>query len=155
MSKKMMVGVILGSFLMGTVGGVGGSFLMIQNDEKENDPTQTEVNYVEESSMIDAQEKVSPAVVSIVEFMDIATLKQQQQQQMNPFFSGDTSGTDEMNLTEVAGGTGFIIDPSGIVVSNKHVVSDDQGVYKAYLNDGTEFDVTVEALDPGNDFAIL
>lgn len=152
-NKKMMVGVILGSFLMGIAGGVGSSFLMIQNSENGSDPTQTEVNYVEESSMIDAQEKVAPAVVSIVEFIDVSSF--QQQQQWSPFGNGDTKRTDETNLTEVAGGTGFIIDPSGIVVSNKHVVEDEKGIYKAYLNDGTEFDLTIEALDPGNDFAIL
>lgn len=53
------------------------------------------------------------------------------------------------------GGTGFIIDPSGIILTNKHVVSEDAQGLIAVLPDGTEFDVTVEAMDPNIDVAIL
>ncbi|MFA5842451.1 MAG: trypsin-like peptidase domain-containing protein [Candidatus Gracilibacteria bacterium] len=155
-SKRMMVGVVMGSFLLGTAGGFGSSFLMMKINENGNGASQIDGDYIEESFMIDAQGKVAPAVVSIVEFRDISAWQQQQGSPFGPNpFGGSPNGTEGPNLTEVAGGTGFIIDPSGIVVSNKHVTSDGKGIYKAYLNDGTEFDLTIEAIDPGNDFVIL
>lgn len=52
-------------------------------------------------------------------------------------------------------GTGFIVDPNGIIVTNQHVVSDTTAKYKVITSDGTEYE-TVEILrDDGNDIAIL
>jgi len=52
-------------------------------------------------------------------------------------------------------GTGFVVDPNGIIVTNQHVVSDTTAKYKVITNDGVEYE-TVEILrDDGNDVALL
>ncbi|HQJ73694.1 MAG TPA: trypsin-like peptidase domain-containing protein [Candidatus Dojkabacteria bacterium] len=52
-------------------------------------------------------------------------------------------------------GTGFVVDPNGIIVTNQHVVSDTTAKYKVITSDGVEYE-TVEILrDDGNDVALL
>lgn len=146
----------MGSLLLGFFGGVGGSYWMVQEMNVQEQEIPTTAAYVEESQMIDAQQEVAPAVVSIVEYITLEQLREE-------YFGGPFGSSvplseydpDRDGLTEIGGGTGFIIDPSGIVLTNKHVVADESGQYVAILNDGTEFDVVVEARDPGNDIAIL
>lgn len=56
---------------------------------------------------------------------------------------------------QVGGGTGFIVDPDGIIITNRHVVSDEQAEYRVTLADQREFVATVVARDPVNDVAII
>lgn len=91
----------------------------------------------EESLVIKVVEKVSPAVVSVV----IKTTG-------FDLFSGPFE-------TEEGIGTGFIVDPSGIIVTNSHVVDTVEGEYSVILNDGTTYDVTKVNLDSPSDIAIV
>lgn len=52
-------------------------------------------------------------------------------------------------------GSGFIVDPSGIVITNQHVVSNATTSYKVVTTDGTEYAVKQIATDDYNDIAIL
>ncbi len=52
-------------------------------------------------------------------------------------------------------GTGFIVDPGGIIVTNQHVVRTRDTEYKVILNDGTEYQVKDIARDDVNDIAIV
>ncbi|MFA6981425.1 MAG: trypsin-like peptidase domain-containing protein [Patescibacteria group bacterium] len=91
----------------------------------------------EESSIVDVVEKVSPSVVSIVVKsvgFDI--------------FSGPT-------ISEEGIGTGFIVDPSGLIVTNSHVVNSVNGEYSVVLKDGTTHEVNKIHLDEPTDLAIL
>jgi len=91
----------------------------------------------EESMVIDVVEGVSPSVVSII----VETLI------FDPF-TGPSA-------TEEGIGTGFIVDPTGIVVTNSHVVENSTVDYKVVLNDGTTYDVTKVHRDATTDLAIL
>lgn len=91
----------------------------------------------EESSTVDVVEKVSPSVVSIVVKsvgFDI--------------FTGPT-------MSEEGIGTGFIVDSSGLVVTNSHVVDSVTGDYSVVLKDGTTYEVNKIHLDEPSDLAIL
>lgn len=90
----------------------------------------------EESAVIEVVEKASPAVVSIV-VREVV---------FNPF-SGPLS-------QDASIGTGFIVDGSGIVFTNRHVVSQD-AEYTVVSSDGRSFNVKSIAKDPLNDFAVL
>ena len=57
--------------------------------------------------------------------------------------------------TEVSSGTGFIVSPDGMVVTNRHVVSDTKAEFTALLNDGRKLTAKVLAIDPLHDIAIL
>ncbi|MFA6551336.1 MAG: trypsin-like peptidase domain-containing protein, partial [Patescibacteria group bacterium] len=78
------------------------------------------------------------------------------------FFGGNDSqflvpgtrqnGTEKQ---EVGGGTGFIISPDGMIVTNKHVVTDEQAEYTVLMNDEKKYPAKVLARDPVSDLAIL
>lgn len=95
------------------------------------------IRTVEESAVIDVVEKASPAVVSIlaetIEF---------------DFEKGPVE-------SEQGIGTGFIIDSSGIVITNEHVVSDKSIKYTVLTKDNKKYPVKKIDRDPSNDFAIL
>lgn len=92
----------------------------------------------EESAIINVVEKASPSVVSIV-------LKQMD---FN-FFSGKESFTEE------GIGTGFVVDPNGVIVTNSHVVNNPNGEYSVVLKDGTTYKVDKIHLDAASDLAII
>lgn len=56
---------------------------------------------------------------------------------------------------QVGGGSGFIVDPSGIVLTNRHVVSDPQAEYIVLLNEEKKCPAEVLVRDPINDVAVL
>ena len=51
-------------------------------------------------------------------------------------------------------GSGSIIDPSGYVVTNVHVISDASKIYIS-LSDGTQYEGKVIGSDPESDIAVL
>lgn len=52
-------------------------------------------------------------------------------------------------------GTGFVVDQSGLIVTNKHVVSNGSAEYKVIDKDNKEYQVKQIYRDPTNDLAIL
>jgi len=91
----------------------------------------------EESAVIEVVETASPAVVSVVEEQTI----------LDPFF-GTQTGKQSI-------GTGFIIRENGIILTNRHVVSDSSARYFAVTSDGTEYEVEEIHRDILYDLAIL
>lgn len=95
------------------------------------------IRTVEESSVIDAVDKSSPAVVSIV---------------AKSVSFDPTSGpvTDQQGI-----GTGFIVDASGLIITNNHVVCDNSISYSVVTKDQKTYPVKKIDLDPANDIAII
>ncbi len=56
---------------------------------------------------------------------------------------------------KVGGSSGFIIDSSGIILTNRHVVADPQAEYLVVLTDDKKYKAKVLARDPINDVAVL
>ncbi len=52
-------------------------------------------------------------------------------------------------------GSGFIISEDGLIITNKHVVSDTEAEYQILTNDKKKYDVVKIYRDPLNDLAIL
>jgi len=126
--------------------------------------TQTESSYVSnisyEQAIIDVAKKVSPSVVSIVISKNIPVYEQQF---INPF--GDSfpgfnfqipqqvqNGTE---YQEIGAGSGFIVSEDGLVLTNKHVVSDKTADYVVFMNDEKKYPAKVLALDPAQDLAVI
>ena len=122
----------------------------------------------EEARVVSIVEKANPAVVSIVITKNVPILEQYYQK-FNPFgddfwnqFFGDDFGFVIPQLRqkgtqkqEVGGGTGFFISSDGLIVTNKHVVSDNDAEYTVLTNDGKKYDAKVLAKDSMLDIAIL
>jgi S1-C subfamily serine protease len=103
------------------------------------DVVRTEVVVEEDSNVIDVVKQANPAVVSI-----IGTIQQRS------FFFNQV-------IESEAAGTGFVIDrENGIILTNRHVVSED-GDYRILTSNGTEIEVPEDNIhiDPLNDLAIL
>lgn len=56
---------------------------------------------------------------------------------------------------KIGGGSGFIVESSGVILTNRHVVVDPQAEYVVILNDDRKFSAEVLARDAINDVAIL
>jgi len=116
----------------------------------------------QEEAIIKAVKIYSPAVVSIVISKDVPIFEQYYISPFNDFFGQPLPGIKipqvRQNGTEkkqIGGGSGFIVSEDGMILTNKHVVSDKEADYTALTNDGKKFPVKVVALDPVQDLAIL
>ncbi len=113
----------------------------------------------EESQVIEVVDMASKAVVSIVATAEVPTFETYYED--FGFFGfrmpqRRQSGTENV---QVGAGTGFIVSSDGYIVTNKHVVADEDAEYTVYLNYegsmGEKVVADVLALDPNNDLAIL
>lgn len=115
-----------------------------------------------EQSLTTVAQQASPAVVSIVV---TKRLPQYEIIYFNPF--GENSTFDEFDigipiyrqtdstLRQIGAGTGFIIASNGYILTNKHVVGDQDALYTVVLNDGTQMNGSVVYRDPTNDIALM
>lgn len=112
----------------------------------------------EEDAVAELVIKSSPAVVSIVISKDVPKVKSYRNNPFGmPFFSPFESQiqTGETEKQKIGNGSGFFVSADGLIVTNKHVVADEQAEYTVILHDGTEHTGTVLARDPSNDIAVL
>jgi len=141
--------IVIISVIFGSIAGVGGIILLSENDGSlakklgfKNWDTLTipltetkKINVQESSAITEVAEKVSPAVVSIIAKSQIQTIY------------GSSS--------QESAGTGFIITSDGLILTNKHVVSDSSAAYTVITSDGKSYDATVQSADPLNDLAVI
>lgn len=112
-----------------------------------------------EQAIIDAVKNASPSVVSIVISKNLPVYEQQF---INPFGNYGPfdfqipqyvqRGTQKQ---EVGAGSGFIVSEDGLVLTNKHVVIDQEAEYTVLTSDGEKYPAKVLALDPVQDLAII
>lgn len=110
----------------------------------------------EESVITETVEKVSPSVitVSLVRSRNISDMFNDDQ--FDPFgmFGIQPRQRQNNNIPQDIG-TGFIIKEDGLIVTNKHVVSDTGAKYKVITKDDKTYDVSKIFRDPANDVAII
>lgn len=108
----------------------------------------------EENVVIDVVEKVSPSVVTvgISQTRRIGDIFE-----FNPFdpFGMPQRRPGETQQIEQDIGSGFIVGADGLIVTNKHVVSDPSGTYRVITKDDKSYDVVKIYRDPSNDLAIV
>lgn len=169
---KKVFGLLLGvSFFAGIMGGALGS-LIFRSERFVEKPSVQEKTYLEESAFTNAIEKVKPSVVSIILTKDLQIVRQQpfsfNFDPFNDFFGQpipqpvqpsqpqqNNNGSGETRKQRVGGGSGFIVSKDGLVITNRHVVSDDQAEYTIVLSDGQEFPAKIVSKDPLNDLGLL
>lgn len=108
----------------------------------------------EESAVTEVAERVSPAVVTVTYKREKPVLQEYFLDPFGMFRGSRPSG--EVDIEQVDIGSGFVVDKTGLVVTNKHVVSMGQASdYKVVLKDESEHQVEKIWRDPVNDLAIL
>ena len=165
-SRTLVIFLVILAFVTGIIGGVGGIALVATSTALQKAigiskngssivlPAQNNVENItvkEDSAIISAVQKVSPAVVSVVFTKDI--------QVINPFGNfgfGFGFGQNQQQVQQQQGSaSGFILTSDGLIATNKHVAGVDGAKYTVVTQDGKKYDAQVKALDPSNDFAIL
>ncbi len=106
--------------------------------------------------------KVMPAVVSIVISKSLEDLEKELPLEMFPFFPFGVpelkipeEKIDARGMVQVGGGSGFIVDPDGIILTNKHVISEPNAEYTIVTSDNKKYSAEILARDPVDDVAIL
>lgn len=179
-NKQFLITVIIASVIISSIFGASAGFLAVNNtqtqrllakvfpgmsSEQSIGLEQKTVQVEESSAVVSAVEKVNPAVVSVIVTKDLPKIENfyyspfGNDDFFNEFFGSDflvpgqrQNGTEK---TEVGGGSGFIISTDGLVVTNRHVVLDEEAEYTVLMNDGQKYNATVLARDSVNDLAIL
>jgi len=139
--------------------------LSLRREANPIQPEQKEPMMVEfEKAVIEVVEQASPSVVSIVITKDVPIIEKFY---YNPFeelegllgenFGFEVPGYRQKGTQkqEVGGGTGFIVSEDGLIVTNKHVVADQDADYTVFTNRGEKYEAEVLARDPYQDIAIL
>jgi len=160
---------IIGGFLAGFLGGVYSSkILKPQTGFPQEISSKKETEYQSlsyEDKIIRAVKASENSVVSIIATKDLPVLERYY---LNPFeeFFPDffpfgfefqipqyrQKGTEKK---EISSGSGFIVDSRGFIVTNKHVVADEEAEYTVLTNDEKKYKASVIATDPVEDLAVL
>lgn len=109
---------------------------------------------------IEAVKKAFPGVVSIVISKLMPTIRNVMPPLPfvplpNPFSFGEAPTGNDKEKVKVGGGSGFIVHPDGLILTNKHVVFDKDAEYTVVTNDGQEYVGEVIARDPVSDIAVV
>jgi serine protease Do len=103
-------------------------------------------------------EQVGPAVVNIQVAKTAGETGMRPQFRGNPFgderFKELFGGQQQPERKQGGLGTGFIIDKTGLIITNNHVVEDADTI-KVKLKDEREFDAKVVGRDPQTDLALI
>lgn len=111
--------------------------------------------YTQESIVIDTVKATKSAVVSIAISKKVPVLEQYLEQIPELGIQIPQLRQNGTKLQQVGAGSGFLVSQDGLIVTNKHVISDKSAQYMVYLNDGSKHTAKVIARDPVNDLAVI
>jgi serine protease Do len=153
---------------IGLLAGIVGSAIVyaymfdryMQENVQQNQTVIKEVTQLQDETIVDVVDATTKSVVSIVVTKEVP----QYRRMYSPFdlFFGvpqspqNTTPEEELYETQkIGGGTGFFVSDDGMIVTNRHVVSDPNADYTVVTYDGTEYPAEVLARDSVLDFAVL
>jgi serine protease Do len=133
--KRLTSLLVIVSLIFGLLGGVLGTALAVHF--LPGAVNTQDVAVQESSAIITVAKKVSPSVVAITS------------QAITPGLFGGTTEED-------GAGSGIIVNANGLIMTNRHVVSDTTAKYTVVLSNGKKYtDAQVIARDPLNDIAFV
>lgn len=119
----------------------------------------------QEQMIVNVVKKYQDAVVSVIASKDLPVLEQYYTDPFqglglpNDFFGQGfqipqyrQQGTAKQ---DVSSGTGFIVSSDGLILTNKHVVSEEGAEFTVLMNNGEKYPAKVLATDPVQDVAVL
>ncbi len=147
---KSLVVFLVVLILLGS-GGIGG-FLVAKKFLNNGVLVQHKVEVTDEESLTTkVVEKATPSVVTVSINKDVVKSTTDIFAQL---FGGGQANLETEHIEQDIG-TGFIISSDGLIVTNKHVVSDTSAKYKVVIGKDETVEVKNIYRDPVNDLAIL
>jgi S1-C subfamily serine protease len=116
--------------------------------------------FAQEDQIVSVVTQAAPAVASVIISKDLPVLEQYYEQvplDSNSNFQVRIPRTRQ-NGTEnqvVGAGSAFFISSDGLLITNNHVVEDEQASYTVLTNDGSRLKADVVLRDAANDVALL
>ncbi len=114
----------------------------------------------EKSQIIKTIKNVMPAVVTVVLSKSVTDIQKEvsdmgkkRGKKMKLTIPDDK--IDAHGMVQIGGGSGFIVDASGIILTNKHVINEPGAAYRVVTTRGETYNAEIVASDPMNDIAIL
>lgn len=133
-NKTAKIGIV--ALLCGLLGGLVGAYGFVHYLASSIPTDRKQLVVQESSAVVDVAKKVSPSVVSIT----------------SKTITRGYFGTAQ----EAEGaGTGVIVTSDGLILTNRHVVSDTTANYTVVTNDGKSYPATVVSRDTLNDIAFV
>jgi serine protease Do len=106
------------------------------------------------STIVDVVDQASPSVVSIIVSEDVPQIERFYQE--GPFgLRIPRQEIEGFERQQVGSGSGFFVSEDGLIVTNRHVVSNPDASYSAVTSDGTTYELEVVGRDPFLDIAVL
>lgn len=144
-NTKILIFTVLTTMIVGIFVGTSSTYLLfkstnlfgLEQGESSEDDDKDILVTDDEALIIDVVDGVKDSVVSIA----VSELS----------FSVEEGVVDSIDNI----GTGFIVDESGLIITNQHVVSDVNSDYKVITSDGSEYDVVKIVRDDVNDIALV
>lgn len=139
LSNRVFGVLLLFVFVVGVAGGIIGSYAYFSYQNRVgtlHSNGTTNLTVTENSAVISAVKKISPAVVSIT-----GTART-----FNFFGSSSSAET---------AGTGFIVSKDGLILTNNHVVDNSNQTYTIYTADGKQYSGKVQQSDANSDLALV
>jgi len=106
--------------------------------------------------------KIMPAVVSIVISKSLEEIEKELPAELLPLMPFGTPNLgipeekiDARGMVQIGGGSGFTVDPNGIILTNKHVISESKAEYTVVTTNGKKYPAEIAARDPIDDIAII
>ncbi len=149
------------NYLVNFVSKINPSSAVVRNNN--NTTLQNNITLQEESATTEVVKKVAPSVVSIIISKDLSKIYNQTGTlpfdffgYNFPFFFSQPQQQVPEGKQEIGGGTGFVIDQEkGLILTNRHVVSDTEAEYTVLTNDGKRYEAKIVARDSVNDIALV
>jgi len=117
--------------------------------------------FAQEQKVIKIIAKTLPTVVSIEAYKSIKEIEKKRPNWLFPLFENQQKNIDSLRdkirggHLHFGGGSGFVVDPSGIIVTNVHVVVADHLDYEITTSEGKKHPAVLAATDPIHDIAFL
>ncbi len=158
MKKNILAGIttfllLFGVLIVGMF--IGKEFNVGERVEEKIEERKEEIKYDpvldHEKAVINVIEESTESVVSVVSSKYVAYTPFS----IEDFFFQREGEREEEERLERGEGTGFIISKEGLILTNRHVVEDEDAEYTVVTTDNRKFDATVLARDPIQDLAVL